>query len=165
MAWRGVSLVIFPLVSSALGKGLFSGVPCARSYRCISESSNMMAEIPSIFLEHECQAACAAFSSCVSYTWASERAGELDMEPYLCQLFTSCHRSYDALQRVSSGKGNKKRKPAPVAPKTDQFSEILQKYIFRSDTISSNLWILEEVTEENSFVNSHSVTLCLWTQK
>ena len=103
MAWRGVALVLFPLLSSALGKGLFSGVPCALSYRCISESSNMMAEIPSTFLEHECQAACAAFSGCVSYTWASERAGELDMEPYLCQLFTSCDRSYDSLQRVSSG--------------------------------------------------------------
>ena len=62
-----------------------------------------MAEIPSIFLEEECQAACAAFSSCVSYTWASERAGELGIEPYLCQLFTSCHKSYDALQQVSSG--------------------------------------------------------------
>ena len=62
-----------------------------------------MAEIPSIFVEDECQAACAAFSSCVSYNWASERAAELGIEPYLCQLFTSCHRSYDALQRVSSG--------------------------------------------------------------
>ena len=101
---RKVSQVILALLfTAAHGKGLFSGVPCSLSYRCVTESSNVMAEISNVPLEEECQAACAVFSNCVSYTWASERAGELDIEPFLCQLFTSCERSYDALKRVSSG--------------------------------------------------------------
>ena len=105
MDWWKSSQVILALLftTSAHGKGLFSEVPCSRSYRCVTESSNVMAEISNVLLEEECQAACAGFSNCVSYTWASERAGELDIEPFLCQLFTSCERSYDALKRVSSG--------------------------------------------------------------
>ena len=101
--WKASQVILALLFTSAHGKGLFSGVPCSRSYRCVTESSNVMAEISNVPLEEECQAACAGFSNCVSYTWASERAGELDIEPYLCQLFTSCERSYDALKRVSSG--------------------------------------------------------------
>ena len=105
MDWWKLTQIIWVLLysTSAHGKGLFSGVPCSRSYRCVTESSNVMAEISNVSLEEECQAACAIFSNCVSYTWASERAGELDIEPFLCQLFTSCERSYDALKRVSSG--------------------------------------------------------------
>ena len=102
--WKSSQVILALLFASAHGKGLFSGVPCSRSYRCATESSNMKAEISNVSLEEECQAACAVFSSCVSYTWASERANELDIEPFLCQLFTSCERSYDALKRVSSGK-------------------------------------------------------------
>ena len=105
MDWWKLTQIIWVLLysTSAHGKGLFSGVPCSRSYRCVTESSNVMAEISNVSLEEECQAACAGFSNCVSYTWASERADELDIEPFLCQLFTSCERSYDALKRVSSG--------------------------------------------------------------
>ena len=105
MDWWKSSQVILTLLftTSAHGKGLFSGVPCSRSYRCVTESSNVMAEMSNVLLEEECQAACAGFSNCESYTWASERADELDIEPFLCQLFTSCERSYDALERVSSG--------------------------------------------------------------
>ena len=102
--WKSSQVILTLLfTTSAQGKGLFSGVPCSRSYRCVTESSNVMAEISNVPLEEECQAACAGFSNCVSYTWASERADELDIEPFLCQLFTSCERSYDALGRVSSG--------------------------------------------------------------
>ena len=103
--WKASQVILaLRFTTSAHGKGLFSGVPCSRSYRCVTESSNVMAEISNVPLEEECQAACAGFSNCVSYTWASERAHELDIEPFLCQLFTSCERSYDALKRVSSGK-------------------------------------------------------------
>ena len=102
--WKASQVILALLfTTSAHGKGLFSGVPCSRSYRCVTESSNVMAEISNVLLEEECQAACAGFSNCVSYTWASERADELDIEPFLCQLFTSCERRYDALGRVSSG--------------------------------------------------------------
>ena len=96
--WKSSQVILALLfTASAHGKGLFSGVPCSRSYRCVTESSNVMAEISNVLLEEECQAACAGFSNCVSYTWASERADELDIEPFLCQLFTSCERRYDAL--------------------------------------------------------------------
>ena len=103
--WKSSQVILALLFTTSVhGKGLFSGVPCSRSYRCATESSNLIAEISNVSLEEECQAACAVFSNCVSYTWASERAHELDIEPFLCQLFTSCERRYDALRRVSSGK-------------------------------------------------------------
>ena len=46
--WKSSQVILALFFTSAHGKGLFSGVPCSRSYRCVTESSNVMAEISNV---------------------------------------------------------------------------------------------------------------------
>ena len=83
-------------------KGLFDGVPCHRSYHCIFEENDdgfensvLIAEEEGVEREKNCQMKCANLEGCVSYSWWNEEAiDHPDGNPYLCQMFSACHRRY-----------------------------------------------------------------------
>ena len=83
-------------------KGLFDGVPCHRPYYCIFEenedgfeNSILIVSEKGIEEEKVCQGLCYSTKGCVSFTWWSEKAIDHPVgNPYLCQLFSVCHRNY-----------------------------------------------------------------------
>ena len=89
-----VLLVTCPFTAS---KGLYSGVPCHRPYKCIFEdydglmSTEMIDQREDIVAEELCQGLCRDTVDCKSYSWFSE--GD-PFNPNLCQLFSQCLRDY-----------------------------------------------------------------------
>ena len=90
-------VVICPLIAS---KGLYSGVPCHRPYKCIFEdyeglmNTEMIDQRENVWEEELCQSLCRDTVDCKSYSWFSEN--DL-LSPTLCQLFSQCLRDYQNL--------------------------------------------------------------------
>ena len=91
--------------ASTQAKGLYSGVPCHRAYNCIFEedqdgfqNSLLVGEEEGVEDEETCQTFCGETENCISYTWwnenATERTDYVNGAPFLCQLFSVCHRNY-----------------------------------------------------------------------
>ena len=112
-----ISLIcIFGLFNTSIAesKGLFSGVPCHRSYSCIFETESdgfensiLLGTIENVEEEKHCQELCSAMEQCVSYSWWNEKS-QVDSHgrnPFLCELFALCHRRYfnPSLTPVFSG--------------------------------------------------------------
>ena len=95
-------IVLIFYLDRILCKGLYSGVPCHRSYYCIFEeiddgfeNSVLIGEEENVKDEKLCQYFCSKLEECVSYTWWNERAKDHpDGRPFLCQMFAICHRNY-----------------------------------------------------------------------
>ena len=95
-------------------KGLFQGVPCHKPYFCEFEedddgfeNSILIASEKGVEDEKICQGLCFTTEGCISYTWWSEKAiDHPNGSPYLCQMFSVCHRAYQNpnLTPVYSGK-------------------------------------------------------------
>ena len=85
-------------------KGLYTGVPCHRAYSCIFEENDdgfqnslLIGEEFNVETERTCQDLCWETGDCVSYSWWKENEPENSTTrgfPFLCQMFSVCHRNY-----------------------------------------------------------------------